>query len=372
MIGQTERLESLPALERITGEWEELLRARGDGVRGPFNSPSWLVGWWRHLGANATLRALAVREQGRLVGLAPFYERAAGPTRIPPSRCLELLGAGEIGSDYVDLLAASGDEEAVVSRVADELESRPLPLSFNRVLRGSLVEALGIELAVRGWDVSSLPGERCPGADLPGNGEAWLASLGAEHRYAFRRKLRRLQSRFALELRRAATEEERASSLETLFDLHERRWRSRGLAGAFAPPAVRAFHHEFTRDALARGWLRLHVLLLDGSPVAALYGLVWGNGFYFYQSGFDPAFAGYGVGLVTMGLALKAAADEGLAELDLLHGEEEYKRHWARSARQLMRLEAFPPGLAGWIAREGNDVSRRARRVVRSWVGGAT
>jgi len=43
--------------------------------------------------------------------------------------------------------------------------------------------------------------------------------------------------------------------------------------------------------------------------------------FYFYQSGFDPTYERSSVGLITMGLSIQAALEEGACEYDLLHGE---------------------------------------------------
>jgi CelD/BcsL family acetyltransferase involved in cellulose biosynthesis len=150
-----------------------------------------------------------------------------------------------------------------------------------------------------------------------------------------------------------------------LFELHDIRWRSRGHLGAFSTRALRDFHAEISRVALAAGWLRLWVLRLDGKPVAALYGFLYRRTFYFYQSGFDPAFAKDSVGLVMLGVAVRAAMDEGIDELDLLHGTERYKAHWATNTRALARFELYGPGTRGFLEREATALTRKARQVSR-------
>src|SRR5207302_8050276 len=100
-------------------------------------------------------------------------------------------------------------------------------------------------------------------------------------------------------------------------------------------------------------------------PVAGLYGLRYGSTFYFYQSGFDQAYSKYSAGLVMMGLAIKAALEEGALEYDLLHGDEEYKFHWAHSQRELIRLEGYPPHARARIYRRAIDLNRAARRMSR-------
>jgi CelD/BcsL family acetyltransferase involved in cellulose biosynthesis len=141
--------------------------------------------------------------------------------------------------------------------------------------------------------------------------------------------------------------------------------------GAFSTPALRAFHEEISERALARGWLRLFVLRLDGKPAAALYGFKYDSTFYFYQSGFDPRYKKESVGLIAMGLAIKSAVEEGVEEYDLLHGDETYKLHWAAEARELGRLDLYPPRMLGWLQQHAMSVKGALRGVVRSMLGDA-
>src|SRR5262249_12792405 len=81
----------------------------------------------------------------------------------------------------------------------------------------------------------------------------------------------------------------RGRALHRLIALHRSRWRE--FSRAFHTPNHVSFHEDITRLACARGWLRFFTLSLDDEPVAALYGFRYGRVFYFYQSGFDPAYA---------------------------------------------------------------------------------
>src|SRR5262249_61566169 len=127
--------------------------------------------------------------------------------------------------------------------------------------------------------------------------------------------------------------------------------------------ALLAFHEEITRVALERGWLRLFVLRLDGRAAAALYGFVYERTFYFYQSGFDPAFAGRSVGMVIQGAAIESALSEGAVEYDMLHGGEAYKFHWADQVRPLTRFGLFPATARGELSRGGARIKEAARTM---------
>ena len=65
-----EEASSIEALERLRPEWEALWGAIPDAT--PFQSPAWLIPWWRHVG-DGELLTLSLRESGKLIGLFPFY-----------------------------------------------------------------------------------------------------------------------------------------------------------------------------------------------------------------------------------------------------------------------------------------------------------
>jgi CelD/BcsL family acetyltransferase involved in cellulose biosynthesis len=117
---------------------------------------------------------------------------------------------------------------------------------------------------------------------------------------------------------------------------------------------------------LQRGWLRLFTLRLDGNAVASLYGFHYGRVFYFYQSGFNPAYANHSVGLLMMAFAIQSAIEEGAEEYDMLHGTERYKFHWAHASREIAKLELYPPGVVGATWKLVRATSRYSKRLVRN------
>jgi CelD/BcsL family acetyltransferase involved in cellulose biosynthesis len=225
---------------------------------------------------------------------------------------------------------------------------------------------LGPELESRGWRLVRVGVNVCPFIDIGEHSwDSYLDSLGPKHRYNFRRRLRRLKAEHEIRFERVASEAERRPALESLIRLHDERWRRRGGSTAFHRPDLIAFHDEFSAIALDRGWLRLYSLVLDGSPAALLYGFRYGGTFYFYQSAFDARFARESAGLVTMGLAIRAAIEEGATEYDLLHGDEVYKSSWAPDSRPLFRLALYPPTAGGAVSRRLVGIRHAAGKMVR-------
>jgi CelD/BcsL family acetyltransferase involved in cellulose biosynthesis len=281
-------------------------------------------------------------------------------------RRIEFLGTGSAGSDYLDIVIRRGEREAALEALAGCLEGQRLPVALAQLRPGSGAAELAARLAEGKWEIAAESSGVCPYIDLAGHSwESYRQSLSASHRYNFGRRYRNLNASGRLRFEAVRDETGRREALRRLFDLHARRWSLKGGSDALYSPALLNFHEEFTRTALARGWLRLFLLSDDCTPVASLYGLRYNETFYFYQSGFDPARGGQSVGLIALGLAIRSALDEGLAEFDLLHGDERYKFHWTRRTRGLQRIELYPPHRLGQLCRSGARLSRASRRMAR-------
>jgi len=251
--------------------------------------------------------------------------------------------------------------------LAEYLRHGTLMLELTQLERRScLAQKFAAELNRRGWSLSEAKTNVCPFIKLSGHSwQSYLDTLGSEHRYNFGRRLKNLMKQFEVRFEQVRSEEQRREALPLLIALHNLRWRNRVFSEAFYTADLVSFHDELSRWALEQGWLRLFVLRLDGKPAAALYGFSYHRVFYYFQAGFDPIYGKYSVGLVTMGLAIKSAIEEGVEEYDLLHGDEPYKFHWARAARELCRLELYPPGARGVLYKGTLEVSRATRRMAR-------
>jgi serine acetyltransferase/CelD/BcsL family acetyltransferase involved in cellulose biosynthesis len=359
-------IEDPARLQHLADEWTDLLAdSEADCL---FLTREWLETWWKHFSAGRTLAIVTVRRHSRLLALAPFFTECKRFGGFMPYRSLQFLGTGLVGSDYLDVVIRRGHEPQVSRTLAEYFQRQRLVITLSHMyashqLAGGFVH----ELEQAGWTSQGTPVEVCPHIALQGHTfESYLASLGSQHRYNFNRRLKNLHKQGTLVFDVVEKEDQRPDGLRTLIDLHNLRWDERGGSQTMRSPVMQAFHDAFSRVALERGWLRLCILRLDGRPLGALYGFRYGRKFYFYQSGFDPAYRQQSVGLVTMGLAIKQAIAEGVEDYDLLHGTEAYKSLWAREAHDLVRLQLYPPSFGGALCRgavalddQGKSLARR-------------
>src|SRR5438552_3499906 len=107
-----EELTSFEQLQSIEPAWMDLWKR--DPSATPFQSPQWVLPWIRHFGAGEIL-TVAVRENGRLDAIAPFF--ILRDDHDPSESLGMLLGSGN--SDYVDMLRSpDAPIDAVIDRLA--------------------------------------------------------------------------------------------------------------------------------------------------------------------------------------------------------------------------------------------------------------
>jgi CelD/BcsL family acetyltransferase involved in cellulose biosynthesis len=339
-----QRIQDLSGFAALRPHWDGLLSA--SGANNPFLTFEWLHAWWTNLRGDATLQTIAVWSDKELIAVAPLIS-----TRSPGwFTRLEFLGTGHAGSDYLDLIVRRGHESEALDSLADLIASKRQTLSLEHVPETSLAAHVARLLQDHGWTTSIVPNGICPVIDLAGHTwESYLAARGPAHRANVRRRLRALGESLDTAFERVTTDAQRHEALSALFAFHEWRFSTQGGSTAFLTPALRAFHHDATRLALERGWLRMYVIRLDGVPAAVMYGFAYNGQFYFYQHGFDARYRNQSIGLVLMALTIRAAFDEGLHTFDMLWGAEPYKRLWATDERRLNQIRAFPADVGGWL-----------------------
>jgi len=350
-------------LEALRAEWSALFDAAAD--RSPFLSWEWLAAWWRAFGGRREPWILEARDgAGTLAGLL-LLAGGAGPLGL---RRWRLLGNGVTGADGLDVLARARDAPAVrealsralvgAAREWDVLDLEDLPCGSPTV--GMLRRLLG----AGGATAHVERGFVCPGFALRGTFEAHLARVPRRETYGRRVRWLARQPGFRIDV--ATTPAEAPEALEDLLRLHRLRWAAEGGSAGIPPGAVEDFHRDVVPRLAARGWLRLYRLHVGGGAVAAVYGLEVGRRFFYYQSGYDPAWSARSPGLVLVGRTIEDAYQRGLADYDFLRGTEPYKLEWASDRRETCTLRLRAPSLRAGTAALAREAWRGAKDVARA------
>jgi CelD/BcsL family acetyltransferase involved in cellulose biosynthesis len=334
---RVDEVTTCDGLEGLRSDWRQLLGRCPWAT--PFQSPDWLLPWWRAIG-RGELCVTTLRRAGRLVGLAPLFIYCEPDGR----RRLAMLGAGV--SDYEDVLLepelADAGAALILQHIAQERGRWDAGEFFElRAASPLLAAPCPPELSLDRYPSSS-----CTVVALPTAADALPASLS----WRFRRRLRNARNR----LGRAgdaqfvtADEKSLSELLGALVRLHTLRWEGRGEPGVLSDPRLRQFHQAAAAGLLRRGQLRLHALRLGGAPVAVLYGFAHRDRVWMYLSGLDPSADFCSPGVLILNYAIEQAIHEGAREFDMLRGTESYKYDWSAESRPNSGLRLRHAGTAG-------------------------
>lgn len=300
------------SIEEIEQEWQALLpQGSLDTI---FVMPQWQQVWWSEYGDGAEAMLLSLPGSDGLEALAPLMRREGKIT---------LMGDEDL-YDYNDLLVTAGTEESFYPLLLDHLEEEPwdsvelFPLQASsptlQRLPG-LATSRGLEVEIREEDV-------CPGVELPGDWDEFLGGLSKKDRHELRRKLRRLEGAGDYRWYCCETAGEVEQKLDHFLELVRL---SREDKDRFMTPKRESFFRSAIGAMAQMGTVRLFFMELEGQNVASALCFDYGGSRMLYNSGFNPEYSYYSVGLLLKALCIRDAVEAGLPFFDFLRGDEPYK-----------------------------------------------
>lgn len=279
---------------------------------GPFADPFFLETIWRR----------TARPGQRLTVLA---DDRGGVGLVEEEGTLSLVGH----EDLVDYRSPRGD---VAGLLADYLRGpgRGRRIRFDSLPREAVPAfQAALDRAGAAHDVS--PHSAAAVMRLPDSYEGYLTDLGKKQRHETRRKLRRFRD--GLGAPRLTVHHLPGPHLERFFELHRM---ADGAKGSFMTPRMRDL---FTDLLAGEGW-RLDALSgEDGEMAAAAFAYADRDGYYLYNSSYNPQLRAESPGAALLTLLVERAIGEGRAVFDFLKGDETYKYRMGARPRPLYLIE---------------------------------
>lgn len=343
-------LESVPGLGSLREEWLRLACALP--AASYFQTPDWILGWWRTLGGQpASMVAFWRDESGEVDAVAalsrlhqPLHRRV--PLRVP---VWINTGSGVGAADHCGWLARPDRQGAVWNWVRQQTRGDTLLLQNVDPSLGSLPAP-----ARSVWDTP------CPRAVLD---DADDKAYSANFRQQLRARERKLRA-MGVTLRWIDPPGVDDGVLDSLFSLHQDRWRSKDARSSFTPEQL-AFHRMLAAaSAPGRGPAAV-VAEHEGSSVGVLYGFWFRDAFAYYQMGWDPAWARHSLGTVLLREGIRMTRARGGRVFDFLRGSEPFKYRFA-AADRVDTTWLVGSGWPGPILRSGFAGRRLIRSVRRA------
>ena len=300
------------SIQEIQQDWLALLpQGSLDTI---FVMPQWQQVWWGEFGDGAEPLLLSLPGNDGLDALAPLIRREGKIT---------LMGDEDL-YDYNDLLVTSGTEDSFYALFLEHLETEqwdslelfPLQATSPTLkLVPDLATSRGLEVEIRQEDV-------CPGVELPADWDEFLSRLSKKDRHELRRKLRRLEGAGDYRWYCCQSAEEVEGKLDHFLALVRL---SREDKDRFMTPKRVSFFRNVIGAMAELGTVRLFFMELEGQPVASALCFDYGGSRMLYNSGFNPEYSYYSVGLLLKALCIRDAVETGLPFFDFLRGDEPYK-----------------------------------------------
>ena len=339
-IERYEVISSESTFAGLSRGWDDLVRAMPRPS--PFLLHAWLLEWLRHYGGASELAVQAAFRDGRLVGAFPLVHTSWRGLRVA-----KFLGGQH--PSLADLLLASGEPAptgaALLERAASEHDFAEL--------FGLAADSRLAQVAAQG-QLHLFQRVDAPVLELTDDWDAvYRTKLSGKGRRDVQRRWRQLEQRGTLEFTLARSPKDVERALAEAFRLHALRWQGRQEMSGFATPTGISFHRAALGGLAEQDVVRLATLSVGGQAIAFLLAFSVAERAYLYRMAFDPSFARYGPGLLTVLETLASAAREGLMRVEFLGGAESFKLQLAD------RLEPLHLGV-------GLATTARGRAVVRT------
>ena len=302
------------SFDAATGEWARLLPRSVANT--PFQTLEWQQVWLDEVGDGASPQILKIADGEETLGMASL--RREGDA-------LTFVGDEDL-CDYNDFLILPGHEQPFFDALLDYLETTEwseLRL-FSLAEESPTLKMLPESARSKGLNVEIVQQEVCPGRQLPEEWEEYVAGLRKKHRHELRRKLRRLNTAEGVRWYSLTEPDEVEAAMDDFLELLAM---SRQDKAEFLTPQREKFFRSLASSLSREGLLSLFFMEIQGKRVASAMTFDYGGSLLLYNSGFNPNFGYYSVGLLLKALSVKSAIEDGKSYYDFLRGNERYKYH---------------------------------------------
>jgi len=346
-------IDSMDAFKELRTAWSSLLSdSRSNTI---FLTWEWLYSWAEtYMNRERQLFILAIYDdKDELRGLAPWYIQNSRSSCLA-AREIHFLGTPNAGSDYVDLIIKKGQEQNVTLCIYNFLLKEGSPhwdyCLLNDVPATSLFLLHFLNKTQDDGKYAEIrPASYCPIVPLRKSSEDFFAMLSPNRRQQFRRHLRLLQKKAAIE-HFSCNGMYSGSDLDDFFKLYSEK-------NEHYDSTVYSFMTAFSSKFSETSPIQIDLLRADGRTIAGLFHIRHLDTLYMYLMAVDKEYdSGISIGNILVGMCISKAIDNGFNTYDFLKGIEPYKFHWAEAGNVSLTLFFPQRKIIPWFIAVNNFV----------------
>ena len=316
---------SITSFQDIETDWESVLQdSPADTL---FLTHQWQKVWWDTFGDGKAMCGFSYPADGGVAAIASL---------VKSGNTISFMGSQDT-FDYNDFLIRPGHEDGFYQTLLECMDNQDFQNMSLFSLRDSspTLEVFPDMARNKGYTVEIEEEDVTSGIALPQTWDEYLSLLNKKDRHELRRKLRRMDSQTDWNWYSLSEPTQVAERLGEFISLMRM---SRADKDEFMTPDRERFFSRVTQRMAELGQLHLYFLDMNGSAVATSLCFDYRGSRLLYNSGYDPEYGYFSVGLLLNAMCLKDAIDQGLDYFDFLRGPEPYKAHLGGRQRSLYKM----------------------------------
>ena len=336
------KIDNFSDLLPLKDQWNQVLQ--NSDSDNPFLTFEWLSSWWNNFGDNGKLFVLLVKEEDRVIAIAPLMIVKMGVFKV-----LQFIGTGR--SDYLDFIVAEKRQESLQSIFKYIYDSKKYwDIIYFRDILSNSPNLNFIKTAINDSKMAfgEIIGTIAPYMPINVNWENYLASKSSKFRNNMRRIEKKLEGAgdFKIACQNSITPEH----VEAMHNIEEHSWKTEAGSARLGDPIARKFFTEALEKFSSNNWLELWFLLLNQEPIAYSINFAYNNKIYNYNVAYKTEYRNLYPGKALTVRTLENAFNRDMKEYDFLRGDEDYKSDWASDKRDLYYIAVYRKSLYSIIA----------------------
>jgi CelD/BcsL family acetyltransferase involved in cellulose biosynthesis len=336
-----EEIRSLAEFGRIRGEWQDLQNRAG--ASSVLLSHGWLEVCAASLAVDQQLLILLVREEGRLVGAAPFVKQKSHIRRMP---IREIRFLQTPLTPFIDFLFVNPQTglRAITAHFRKSHTDWDV-LSFQKLREDSPHLAPLRDLLQREkWTRQESTVARTPILHIEKSWEDFYKEKSPKFRKTRRSITNKLERLGTITIEQVTRPEDAERGLEQMLRVSERSWTRKQGADLLSETFEREFFRALTKVASHARYLRIWLLKKNEEVVAAEYHIEDHGTVYGLRAHYDPEYSSSSPGSYLDTRIVQHLFQNGYSVYDMGPGMVGYKLAWTDDFYQCEGISVYNSG----------------------------